>query len=170
MEKSSELDEETLNKSIFPDLETIKYEKINDSIKGRKLYIGDILSSICDLKKKIKSKDVRKQKSLEFKKRNLDNIKLNIFLKPKSRTNLNYISATENPVLPRTCLIEKLKQKEKLNNLFLQTNQEMKKKHLLFFQVNFILMVILILLIQCIQFIQLIQIILHQIKNIIVNL
>ena len=117
MEKASELDEETLNKSIFPDLETIKYEKINDSIKGRKLYIGDILSSICDLKTKIKSKDVRKQKSLEFKKRNLDNIKLNIFLKPKSRTNLNYISATENPVLPRTCLIEKLKQREKLNNI-----------------------------------------------------
>ena len=117
MEKASELDEETLDKSIFPDLETIKYEKINDSIKGRKLYIGDILSSICDLKTKIKSKDVRKQKSLEFKKRNLDNIKLNVFLKTKSRTNLNYISATENPVLPRTCLIEKLKQREKLNNI-----------------------------------------------------
>ena len=92
MEKATEIDQETIEKSIFPEIGNIKYQNINNSINGRKLYIGEALASICDLKKKLKSKDEKKLKSLENRKGHLKNIKLNFFLKPKSRANLNYVS------------------------------------------------------------------------------
>ena len=128
MEKATEIDQETIEKSIFPEIGNIKYQNINNSINGRKLYIGEALASICDLKKKLKSKDEKKLKSLENRKGHLKNIKLNFFLKPKSRANLNYVSKTEKPVFPKTALIEKLKKRENSNNILSFSSDDTKKE------------------------------------------
>ena len=48
----------------------------------------------------------------------MKNIKLNMFLKPKIKSNqTNLIGKTENPILPRASLIEKLKRNEKTKNI-----------------------------------------------------
>ena len=43
----TDFEKDSIDKSIFPELENSKFE-IDDNIKGKKLYIGEALSSFYD--------------------------------------------------------------------------------------------------------------------------
>ena len=113
----TDLEKDSFDKSIFPELENGKFE-IDDNINGKKIYIGEALSSFYDFNQKLETKKKDKHNLKEKGKSHLKNIKLNMFLKPKIKSNqTNLIGKTENPILPRASLIEKLKRNEKTKNI-----------------------------------------------------
>ena len=113
----TDLEKDSFDKSIFPELENGKFE-IDDNINGKKIYIGEALSSFYDFNQKLETKKKDKHNLKEKGKYHLKNIKLNMFLKPKIKSNqTNLIGKTENPILPRASLIEKLKRNEKTKNI-----------------------------------------------------
>ena len=113
----TDLEKDSFDKSIFHELENGKFE-IDDNINGKKIYIGEALSSFYDFNQKLETKKKDKHNLKEKGKSHLKNIKLNMFLKPKIKSNqTNLIGKTENPILPRASLIEKLKRNEKTKNI-----------------------------------------------------
>ena len=131
----TDLEKDSFDKSIFPELEDGKFE-IDDNIKEKKIYIGEALSSFYDFNQKLETKKKDKHNLKEKRKSHFKNIKLNVFLKPNlksSKTNL--IGKTENPILPRASLIEKIKRNEKTKNIlsFSSDLPKVKSKELSFF-------------------------------------
>ena len=113
----TDFEKDSIDKSIFPELENSKFE-IDDNIKGKKLYIGEALSSFYDFNQILALKKKEKVNIKEKRKSRLKNLKLNMFLKSSLKQNqTNSIGKTENPILPRASLIEKLKRNEKSKNI-----------------------------------------------------
>ena len=111
------LEKDSIDKSIFPELENGKFE-IDDNINEKKNYIGEALLSFYDFNQLSEIKKNKKQNLKEKRKSRFKNLKLNMFLKPKLKQNqTNLIGKTDNPILPRASLIEKLKRNEKTKNI-----------------------------------------------------
>ena len=111
------LEKDSIDKSIFPELENGKFE-IDDNINEKKNYIGEALLSFYDFNQLSEIKKNKKQNLREKRKSRFKNLKLNMFLKPKLKQNqTNLIGKTDNPILPRASLIEKLTRNKKTKNI-----------------------------------------------------
>ena len=128
-------DENPLSKSIYPNLDSNKFQSIKESINNKKDIIGKSLHTFYYDYGKLSKIEKKENKPIIKNKKNIRKNQIKLFFKPKRNERVNFFGKTQNIQLPKENFIKKmqknLNQESYIDQLF-KSNDQIKSKESFF--------------------------------------